>query len=402
MAPRPILVGMSPVNNPRIICRRPEAGQTQSAFLAGLLAIILAIVAVIVVLAPVIGGAATDYWLCQLFSQNPATCVAPADDTALPDVIPGDIPKPEEDCIVIPGPYSQPPICTTEDGEVVMDFDLGDAPAELVEEQVEAVNEAGSLGNYFDQVQNEFPLEGIPPIPTDLEGHVEINDDGTVSIIVPNDEVHEESWWISGWVAMGVGIALGWIAEAACEAAMVPATGPTPISLIVCGAIRGFVTAFMGNMLYNLMEGSDMSDPAVWGRSLAMGLVGAIGVGAWEAGVNKFMRVTLAGWFRGAGNWVGEQLKRFGSWLGDGVTAIIDSSKRFLTGLADGWSEWWDEALSSTPRPPGAGGNAAARPGGTEGTAGGEPLLLAYLRDDGALPSQTRIASERERTPSLV
>lgn len=391
---------MSPVTSRRIICRNGDAGVAQSAFLAGLLAIILVIILAFVVLAPIVGGAAANYWLCQLFNQNPASCADPATQTALPPVVPGDIPKPGEDCIVIPGPISQFPVCTTEDGDVVLEVDMGDTPDWVIKPIADEVNETGSLGNYVDQIQTDFPLEGIPPIPTDLEGHVEITDGG-IKIIVPNDEVHEEKWWISAWVASLSGIALGWLAEAACQAAMTPVPPPVGAALVVCGAVRGFVTGFMGAMIYQLMEGNKMSDPAVWGRSLVAGLIGATGGAAWEGGANKFMRNTLSSWIRNSAIWIGQTLKKFGSWIGDNVlTPLINGAQSFVTAIADGWAGWWDEALANTPRPPGA--NAATRPGGTGHTIGGEPLIEAYLRVDGARPSQTRMASERDRTPSLV
>jgi hypothetical protein len=348
---------MSPVTSRRIICRRRkgDAGVSQSAFLAAFLALILVIIAVFVVLAPIIGGTAANYWLCQLLRQDASACGDPNTAAPLPGgvgVRPGDpIPLPETNCIIIGGPISLPPVCTTEDGETAVEVQMDCGSQDIIQGLVDDVNGSGSLGNYLEQMQAQYPVAGAPPIPPDLEGYVEKTDCG-IRIVIPNDEAHADLWWwVNAAISGAIGIAVGFAAAGLCFASLAPVPPPGLAASVACVAIRGYVTGFVGSMLYQLIDGKSLADPYVWGRSIAAGIVSAIGSGLWESGINNFMKNESGPMMKKVTDWIIDQLGRFKGWLGDKYGAALEGARGFMNSIAEGMPAWIAEAARNAGIP---------------------------------------------------
>jgi len=337
---------MSPVTSRRIICRDGDAGVAQSAFLAAFLALILVIVMTIVALAPVIGGTAANYWLCQLLRHE--NCGDPHATAPLPPgpgIQPGEpVPLPESHCIPIAGPISLPPICSTPSGETTLDVQLGCGSPNIIQGLVDDVNGSGSLGNYLGEIQSHYPVEGAPPIPTDLAGHVEKTDCG-ISIVIPNDEAHTDLWWwVNAAISGAIGIATGFMAAGLCFASLAPVPPPGLAASVACVTIRGYVTGFVSSLLYQLIDGKSAADPLTWGRSIAAGIVSGIGSGLWESGINNWMKNQSGPLMKRVTDSIINGLQRFSGWLGDKFNAVLEGARGFMNTIADGMSGWITEA----------------------------------------------------------
>jgi hypothetical protein len=389
---------MGPVSGRRVICRGGDAGVSQSAFLAGLVAIILAIVTSIVALSPILGGSLIDYILCQLTSgqnstnptgntvsqggagaqgpqgtmnhtgQDGANDMAsggrcgkpPPNPAALPPGLgipqdPAALPFPQEQCRPGPmmpfAPMPLPPVCTMPPGATTIPVQLGGIDPHIVQGLVDDVNGSGSLGDYLGQIQDQYHLPGIPGFPTDIGGHVELTDHG-IDIVIPNDEAHTDLvWWVNAAISGAIGIAAGFLAAGLCFASLAPAGAPGLAASVACVAIRGYVTGFVGSMIYQLIDGKSLADPAVWGRSLAAGLIGAIGSGLWEGGLNNFFKNQSGPIFRQVVDSVVNGLQRFSGWLGNGYNAVLEGARNFGQAIADGLPQWIIDAARSAGFP---------------------------------------------------
>jgi hypothetical protein len=370
---------MGPISGRRVICRGDDAGVSQSAFLAGLVAIILAIVTSIVALSPILGGSLIDYILCQLTSGQNSSAVSqggagaqgpqgtnstaqgtggrcgkpPPDPAALPPGLgiphdPDALPLPQEECHVLPisphGPIFLPPICRMPPGSTTIPVQLGGVNPDILQGLVDDVNGSGSLGNYLEQIQDQYHLPGVPGFPTDIGGHVELTDHG-IDIVIPNDEAHTDLvWWLNAAISGTIGIAAGFLASGLCFASLAPAGAPGLAASVACVAIRGYVTGFVGSMLYQLIDGKSLADPEVWGRSLAAGLIGAIGSGLWEGGLNNFFKNRSGPIFRQVVDSIVNGLQRFSGWLGSKYDAVLEGARNFGQAIADGLPQWITDA----------------------------------------------------------
>ncbi|NUK01368.1 hypothetical protein HRW23_30040 [Streptomyces lunaelactis] len=160
-------------------------------------------------------------------------------------------------------------------------------------------------------------------------------------VIIPADEVHAESSWWKGIVALTVGGMVGFASAALCFGAFVPAA---PTAAIVCPSVGGFMGTFVASLLKAALDGESLGDYEPWVVAFAEALVAGLGAGAWQKWLQPCAKANMHTVLQKAGEAVSDAGAAVAKWAGAGITKGAAAVAGFLEGAS---AIIWEKMLAA-------------------------------------------------------
>lgn len=300
----------------------PDAGVSQSAFVAMLIVIILVITSAMVTLGPRVGGAVADYFICVLVGEE--DCTAP-------------------DLTAVGNPDDGKPGGA---GTEFASLELPEGDCRAAANELDTIFPGGDWGTGdFEDLGRGISIGNRPAIryETGIGGSFSLVDCKLVFNSTEDystlDEVRTDISWrgiANTLIAGAVGVASGAVAYVICNA--------IPVLVPVCGYVAGFMIGFMWSITGALLETGTIDGPAAV-NALVAGILSALPAGY---KVLDPLSKALPGMMRALGRVAVDAWEASWGWVKEMTKSGVDS----VVGWAGDAAAYFERNPLRRPSPP--------------------------------------------------